>query len=243
MDAGFLVVLVPVVIALIAVGVYYHYKHERERRAALAGLATRLGLRFTEKNAPLPGRIKEMADFARGHSRYAYNTMSGPLRMGDVTLDVQAGDYHFAVTRSNGKSSSTQHYNFSYLAVRCGQPGTPRVTIRREGFFDSISAALGFNDIDFESAEFSRLFHVSSSDKRFAYDLLHPRAIEMLLDESPNRLDLRGEWLCLTNKDQRWDPPEFEHWIAWLGRFVALWPDHLDDLPTLEPQEAAAWKG
>lgn len=238
-------VVVPVVIAVVAlIGTiaYFHHLKERKRREALAQLAARNGLRFDASKSDPPACLREMADFARGHSRYAYNTLSGPLRLGEATLEVRMGDYHFAVTRSNGKSTTTQHYNFSYLAVRCGRPGAPRVTVRREGFFDSISAAFGFNDIDFESAEFSRLFHVSASDKRFAYDLIHPRTIELLLADSPNRLDMRGEWLCVTDRDRRWDPPEFERWNAWLARFVDLWPDHLDDLPTLTPQETVAWK-
>ncbi|MEO1496941.1 MAG: hypothetical protein AAFV43_07295 [Planctomycetota bacterium] len=241
------IVFVVTAIAAVIIGAIVHYnKKEGERTEMLRRLAERLGLRFTPKHHTLPGRVSDMADFARGHSRYAYNTLHGPLRVGSVTLDVQAGDYHFAVTRSNGKSSSTQHYNLSYLAVRVGLPGTPRVTLRREGFFDTVSAAFGFNDIDFESAEFSRKFHVSSSDKRFAYDLLHPRAIELLLDECPNRLDLRGEWLCLTNKDKRWEVDEFAGWLVWLERFVNLWPDHMDDLPEVSSPAtatgAATWK-
>ena len=46
---------------------------------------------------------------------------------------------------------------------------------------DKITEFAGFNDIDFESAEFSRKFYVKSPDKRWAYDVIHPRMMEFLL--------------------------------------------------------------
>ena len=59
----------------------------------------------------------------------------------------------------------------------------PDLLIRPEGFFDKVAGAFGFDDIDFESEEFSRAFFVKSSDKRFAYDVLHPRMLELLMAE------------------------------------------------------------
>lgn len=50
-----------------------------------------------------------------------------------------------------------------------------------EGFFSKIAQAIGFDDIDFESHEFSRQFCVRSSDKKFAYDFCNARMIEYLL--------------------------------------------------------------
>ena len=39
----------------------------------------------------------------------------------------------------------------------------------------------GKEDINFESAEFNRLFFVSSADRRWAYDVLHARTMEFLM--------------------------------------------------------------
>jgi hypothetical protein len=55
------------------------------------------------------------------------------------------------------------------------------LTIRPEGFLDKVGEFFGFDDIDFESAEFSRRFHVSAGDRKWAFDVLHARAIEFLL--------------------------------------------------------------
>ena len=46
---------------------------------------------------------------------------------------------------------------------------------------DKIAGALGFHDINFESSEFSRKFHIKCADKKFAYDVIHPRMMEFLL--------------------------------------------------------------
>ncbi|MDY7011318.1 MAG: hypothetical protein SVV80_11300, partial [Planctomycetota bacterium] len=53
--------------------------------------------------------------------------------------------------------------------------------IRREHFFDKLTEFFGFDDIDFESAEFSRKFFVKSPNKRWAYDVIHQRMMEYLL--------------------------------------------------------------
>jgi hypothetical protein len=52
---------------------------------------------------------------------------------------------------------------------------------QRRKFFSTIGQFIGFEDIDFESAEFSREFCVRSKDKRFAHDVCNTRMIEYLL--------------------------------------------------------------
>ncbi|MCK4626760.1 MAG: hypothetical protein KAV00_15725, partial [Phycisphaerae bacterium] len=81
--------------------------------------------------------------------------------------------------------------------------------IRREGFFDKIGQFFGFDDIDFESAEFSRKFYVKSPDKRWAYDVIHTRTMEHLLASA--NFSIRFDrahviaWRSRTNK-----PADFE---------------------------------
>ena len=97
------------------------------------------------------------------------------------------GDYHYQTTSSNGKQTTTHHHYFSYCLIELPYASLPDLRIRREGIFDSLAGAFGFDDIDFESAEFSKRFHVKSSDKRFAYDVVHPAMMEFLLaEESPD---------------------------------------------------------
>ena len=53
------------------------------------------------------------------------------------------------------------------------------------------------NDIDFESAEFSRKFVVRSPDKKFAYDFCNARMIEYLLDNRDLQVEVEHDSLAL----------------------------------------------
>ncbi len=57
----------------------------------------------------------------------------------------------------------------------------PDLTIRRENFFTKVAEVFGYQDIKFESAEFSGAFCVRSPDKKFAYDVCNAKMMEYLL--------------------------------------------------------------
>src|SRR5690606_4766878 len=103
----------------------------------------------------------------------------------------------------------------------------PDLMIRAENLFDKIGAAMGFDDIDFESAEFSRKFMVKSSDKRFAYDVITPRMMEFLMASPKRSIDQQRGLICITNGVRRWKAEEFLPNLAWVSEFVDLWPDHV----------------
>ena len=136
------------------------------------------------------------------------------------------GDFIYRVTRSTGKTTTTQTYRFSYLIVHLPWPA-PDVLIRPEGMFDKLAGAFGFDDIDFESAEFSRRFHVKSKDKRFAYDVVHPRMMEFLMTGDPPTVDIENLRCCISDGRRRWQPAEFRGKLAWLSDFLDRWPDHV----------------
>ncbi|MEO6594094.1 MAG: hypothetical protein ABIP94_05025 [Planctomycetota bacterium] len=222
-----MILIVAGLVALIGVAIYFGWKAEKERREALAALAAELGLSFH------PGNDREHDDeyaqfeiFRRGHSRVAKNTLSGTLELFARRCDVRCGDFRYKVTRSTGKSTSTTTYNFSYLIVHPPWD-TPPLLIRPEGLFDKIKATFGFDDIDFESAEFSRKFFVKSTDKRFAYDVMHPRMMEFLLAAVPPMLDIENGALCLSDGQRLWSPADYRRQFAFLRQFCELWPRHL----------------
>jgi hypothetical protein len=93
--------------------------------------------------------------------------------------------------------------------------------------FDKIAGAFGFDDIDFESEAFSRRFHVKSSDRRFAYDVIHPRMMEFLMNVKAPLIDVEHGRCCLSNGRARWRPDDFKSSLRFLSEFVDLWPDHL----------------
>jgi hypothetical protein len=68
---------------------------------------------------------------------------------------------------------------------------------------------------------------VLSRDKRFAYDVLHPRMMEFLLEAVPPTVDFRRGQCCLSMGEQRWSTAEFDAMVKWASNFFALWPRHV----------------
>jgi hypothetical protein len=222
------IVIFIIVIALIIVGAFYSHQQQAARRAALAQFSAERGWRFEPENdASHDSRYAYFSVFAQGHSRYAYNTILGTASIADRAWPLQMGDYHYATTSSNGKKTTTHHHRLSYLIVETPYLGAPDLFIRAEGFLDSIAGFLGFDDIDFESAEFSDRFIVKSSDKRFAYDVLHPRMMEFMLDGGAPTIDFRRGQCCLYRSQKCWTPEEFAATLAWATDFFARWPRHI----------------
>ena len=230
--------LIPIVFLLfaalaIAVGIY-GWRAAKARRAALAALAAELGCRFSPNHdSRHDDHYRQFAIFQQGHSRYAFNTLRGDLDLFGSRCPLLAGDFHYATDSidKDGKTTTTQH-TFSFLIANLPW-STPKLLVRPEGMFDKLKAAFGFDDIDFESAEFSRKFYVQSSDKRFAYDVLHPRMMEFLLAERPPMLAIDGGALCVTNGSSVWQPNTFRARMDFVRRFSELMPRHLlQDLKT-----------
>ena len=228
MDQFFLVVGILFLAALVGLAVYFSHKAVEQRRKELAALAAELGWSFEPaKDSSHDSRYSQFEVFRKGHSRAAYNTLAGSLAIDGRAFPATMGDFTYKVTSSNGKTTTTHTYNFSYLIVHLPFRAVPDLFIRPENLFDKFAAAIGFDDIDFESAEFSRKFLVKSGDKRFAYAVIHPRMMEFLMRSPGRTIDLERGCVCLTSGGSRWSVPEFRGNTGWIREFFDLWPDHL----------------
>jgi len=181
MDASPVIILFILGLALvIGFGIFGYLKAE-ERKKELAEWTAGRGLSFDpSSDYDFESVYSEFDCLCHGSSRYAYNIMRGTYS----GYSICAFDYHYATHSTNSKGKRTTHHHyFSGVIVDAGIPLKP-LRIRSEGFFDKIGEFIGLDDIDFESAEFSRTFHVKAPDRRWAYDVLHQKAMEFLL-ESP----------------------------------------------------------
>jgi hypothetical protein len=179
---------------LMVAGIIYSVIAARKRREELSALALRLGLAFSPDNdRELAARFQFLDRLAQGSNRYAYNVLSGNYN-GDSVL---AFDYHYEThsTDSKGRRQTNHHY-FSFFILLL-PVSFPELTIGPEGMFSKIAQAFGFDDIDFESHEFSRKFCVRSKNKKFAYDVCHPRFMEYLLANSDLNLEFEGPALAI----------------------------------------------
>jgi hypothetical protein len=154
------------------------YMQAEKRKKELAEWAAGRGFSFdASSDYDFENRFGEFEALRQGDSRYAYNIIKGIF----AGYPICAFDYHYATHSTDSKGRrQTHHHHFSSVIVEARMPLKP-LRIRTEGFFDKIGEFFGMDDIDFESAEFSRTFHVSSPDRRWAYDVLHQKAMEFLL--------------------------------------------------------------
>lgn len=137
MDSPAVVILIVVAVAIVVcVGLYLAWLQEKKRREALAALAHELNWSFSPaKDAEHDDEYAHFEIFRKGHSRAAYNTLSGTIDIGGRSYAAKAGDFHYKITTSNGKTTSTRTYHFSYLIVHLPFAGVPNLLIRKEGFF------------------------------------------------------------------------------------------------------------
>jgi hypothetical protein len=217
--------LILVVGLLLGVLGYVLALRERQRREALRDVALRLGLRFDARKDRSIHWVFQHSLFRKGRSREASNNMTGALQLDGYSIEVRMGDYQYVT--GSGKSRRTHRHSFACFLLPFA--GTPDLLIRKERFGDKLLGGLGFDDIDFESEEFSRRFWVKSGDKRFAYDVVHPRMMGFLLEEPTPQIEIVRD-VCLIQEGRgRWDPETFEGAVGWFEAFLSRWPEHLTD--------------
>jgi hypothetical protein len=202
-------------IALIVVLGILGYISAAKRRDAMAALAARLGLRFDpSKSWDIAQRYRFLDKLRSGSNRYAFNILSGSYQGNDVSLF----DYHYETHSTDSKGHrQTHHHYFSFFILHL-PASFPELIIGSEGFFSKIAQALGYDDIDFESHEFSRKFCVRSADKKFAYDVCNARMIEYLLSNTDLTIEIEADALAISF-GSRLTPQIIE---ANLNRLVAL---------------------
>lgn len=199
MEGTFVVVLLLVAAVCVVLGTLAN----RKRRQELQAEAERLGLRFQEEDpVGIPERYRALDALAQGRDRKASNVMRGQYRGHEVLVF----DYRFVT--GSGKDEQT-HYLSGWI-LRLPR-AFPELRVRPEGFLDGVGAMLGFDDIDFESIEFSRAYHVKAKDRKFAYDFFHTRTMEYFLMVRGITLEIEGDALLLveegTLKPERVEPP------------------------------------
>jgi hypothetical protein len=185
-----------ILFAVVVVGfIVYSIWAQAERRKELAVVAGQLGLQFRpDKDRELAASYNYLNKFNEGANRYAFNILEGE-RQGQR---VRIFDYHFETytTDEKGNPQTQNHYFTVFMLVL---PKTcPKLTMVKEGWLSKVAQFLGYDDIDFESAEFSKAFCVRSTDKKFAYDACNPQMIEYLLGNRDLNVEIMEDTLALT---------------------------------------------
>jgi len=212
--SGFSVLIALCVAAAIVAAIYFGAK----RRKEIAAWASNAGLSFSAgSDRSFDNRYPDFGCLRRGHSRAALNVASGTWH----GRALEAFDYRYVT--GHGKNRTTHH--FSAIVLRSNVPLKP-LRIRSENVLDKLTEFFGADDIDFESDQFSREFHVKSPDKKWAYDVLHQRAMEFLL-ASPRFAVEFDERHVIAWRNRRFKTPEFATAIGVVEGLLDRLPEYV----------------
>jgi hypothetical protein len=177
--------------ALVAVLVVLAVLGERKDKEAFRRQADQWGFRhYPDDPWDLPSRYAGQIEFFKqGSSRTASNILAGTMDGASILA------FQYSFKTGSGKDESTWYYGVAVLQLPIR---APHLQLRDEGLLDKVAAWVGHDDINFESAEFSRRYHVKCDEPKFAYDLFHARLIEYLLacGHCPG-MEMRGTLLVL----------------------------------------------
>lgn len=224
-DVAVFVLVAIGVIGLIAVLGYYSWRAEKKRREALQAWATARGFSFNYAHDTLYAtRFSFLDPLRQGANRYAYNVMVGQHEGRNVTV----ADFHYETYSTDSKGRrQTHHHHFTLLTLALDVYFPHELKIRPEGFFDKLTAMVGFDDIDFESNEFSKRFHVKASDKKFAYDIIHQRMMEVLLNHRSTRCEMEQNTIALFSGGARWKPEQLDAQLTLIREIEDHLPEYL----------------
>ncbi|MDX6766365.1 MAG: hypothetical protein SFU85_06205 [Candidatus Methylacidiphilales bacterium] len=210
--------LVLVFISVVLVG--WHL--EKKRREAFRAFATAAGWTYQPEKDPAAARSYAfLRHFSQGDNRYLHHRFRGEFSGRAFDLF----EYHYQVTSGAGKNRRTTHYHFR-AAVSPLPRAFPELVISPENFLDRVAAVFGFDDIDFESAEFSRTFKVKSPDRKFAYDVIHPLMMEWLMRRTGTTVEIEGNHLAVIDKGTL-DIPHIEPLLAFMAGIHERLPGYL----------------
>ncbi len=215
---GFGQVLIYVLVfAFAIIAVVWSFIAAAKRRQALSAFALQNGFSFNASPGDLHAQFEAFEPFDQGHSRRSSNLIHG--RRGSV--DWEMFDYKY--TTGSGKHQQTHHYGIVLAKIDLA---LSKMRIRPEGFFDKLAGMVGFEDIDFESEEFSKRYYISSTDRKFAYDLIHPKMMEYLMAAPASDWQLGGR-IVMIIKSRHYSVDELPGVMRLIEGFVQLIPEYV----------------
>lgn len=161
-----------------------HAERERQRVAGLSRWASANGFRFHPRDPwNLDARYHGVSDIGRGHARWAFETLTRATPVPAAIFQYHFRTWETRVVTRNGRTRTVRYEETHwrrYLVLEIGVQ-FPRLFLRAEGMLDKLAGFVGFDDIDFESEEFSKRYFCKSDNRQFAYAVIHPQMMEWLM--------------------------------------------------------------
>ena len=194
MNSGLIIVIFVLFAAVaIAIGVA-SYLSAKKRREGMAALAAQRGWTYVERDDRWVQAF-EGSPFGLGHNRQAKNVLTGTFDGRPfVSLDYV---YHTTETSTDSEGRTTRREVSHLYGVTGLDVGTalPPLEVTPEGMIGRFIGRLTNRDIELESEDFNRAFTVTCPDRKFASDVLHPRAMELLMQWPDSAFRFDRSWI------------------------------------------------
>ena len=221
MPVGVIFIFGAVVALIIVLGIF-GYLQEKKRREAFQAIARQYGFRYYKHDASIAQRYDFLDKLREGSNRYAFNLLEGAYE----GHPVQVFDYHYETYSRDSKGRRQTHHNYFSFFILEQELSFPELRIYPENILARFGQMLGFDDIDFESIEFSKAFVVRSKDKKFAYDVCHTRMMEYLLRHRDLSIEIEQRCLSISFAT-RLKPDEIPRRLHQLVEIRSLFPQYL----------------
>jgi hypothetical protein len=147
------------------------------RRLAMVRFAEDHGLQFRAKDKEVLS--EDFRLFGRGDGRRARNVLQGRWHGEPVSVL----DYDYFVTRTMWIFYRVKRWRRFSVAVLDLGASVPTVIAERNGAPGLSSDYMGFHDVQLNSDEFNRRFHVTTDDREFAYTFFDLGMLRWLLSQ------------------------------------------------------------
>lgn len=218
------VLIVVLIVAALAGGVYLSWYLKKKRREALAAMASQLGLQYSSDDTigclGFPFRLLTKGD-GRGTENVMWGTWQGiPMTEFDYW-------YYDESTDSEGRTSKS-YYRFSCAVTEIVAACSP-LTIDRENLLTRLADHMGMHDIEFELEAFNKVFNVKSHDRKFANDMIDARMMQWLIDvDGAFEFELSAKWVMAFSKKRA--PSELVPLLGTAQQFLEHVPHVVYDL-------------
>jgi len=171
------VLIVILIVAVVAAGIWFSYYLKKKRRDELAVFAKQYGLTYSRED-PYDLLGYDFKLFRQGDGRGCENVLAGAWQ----GVPVKEADYWYYTESTDGEGHRTKSYKYFSVVVADMGCSMPYVSVAKENLFTRMADHMGFPDIDFESEDFNREFNVKSEDREFAFKLVDARMMQFLMD-------------------------------------------------------------
>ncbi|MFA6560679.1 MAG: hypothetical protein WCV00_02080 [Verrucomicrobiia bacterium] len=195
--------------AVVGFLVWLSAKRAEQRRQALAQLAASRGLAFHQEDPiGVPGTFAQFELFQRGDSNYAYDVIRGAIEGRNYcACDFQYTTVTYS-TDSKGHSQRHEHTTYCSAAIVELNYPVPAIWMRPENFLDKAAHLVGCHDLEFESAEFNREFHVKAENREIAFDIINAQTMQRLMASPFRHIEFNGAAVLIFD-EQTWTPEAF----------------------------------